>query len=63
MTCDCPPAYTGRRCEQCAAGYTGNPLVPGDSCRPGGICSTEGAVSPQGDPSGRCICKVSTVLF
>lgn len=35
VTCDCPQGYIGRRCEQCAAGYQGNPFIPGDSCRQG----------------------------
>ncbi|CDQ73005.1 unnamed protein product [Oncorhynchus mykiss] len=31
-TCDnCPPGFTGRRCERCAAGYTGNPQL-GQRC-------------------------------
>uniref|UniRef100_A0A665UZU7 Heparan sulfate proteoglycan 2 n=1 Tax=Echeneis naucrates TaxID=173247 RepID=A0A665UZU7_ECHNA len=35
-TCNsCPPGYSGRRCERCAAGYTGNPLL-GERCTGGG---------------------------
>uniref|UniRef100_A0A669DG86 Heparan sulfate proteoglycan 2 n=1 Tax=Oreochromis niloticus TaxID=8128 RepID=A0A669DG86_ORENI len=34
-TCDnCPLGFTGRRCERCAPGYTGNPLL-GQSCKVG----------------------------
>uniref|UniRef100_A0AAQ5ZDB4 Heparan sulfate proteoglycan 2 n=1 Tax=Amphiprion ocellaris TaxID=80972 RepID=A0AAQ5ZDB4_AMPOC len=34
-TCDnCPPGFTGRRCERCAAGYSGNPLL-GQRCSVG----------------------------
>lgn len=57
VTCDCPPGYVGRRCEQCAVGYSGNPNIPGDSCRPG-ICSAEGSLSLEGDARGQCQCKV-----
>ena len=35
VTCSCPLGYAGRRCEQCSAGYSGNPLIQGQSCRPG----------------------------
>ncbi|XP_075780255.1 laminin subunit alpha-2 isoform X2 [Pelodiscus sinensis] len=35
LTCDeCPPEYAGPRCERCADGYFGQPLIPGGSCRP-----------------------------
>uniref|UniRef100_A0A8C2AGW3 Cell adhesion molecule-related/down-regulated by oncogenes n=1 Tax=Cyprinus carpio TaxID=7962 RepID=A0A8C2AGW3_CYPCA len=33
-TCECPAGYTGRRCERCAPGYTGNPQL-GQRCTPG----------------------------
>nr|XP_018910612.1 PREDICTED: basement membrane-specific heparan sulfate proteoglycan core protein isoform X4 [Bemisia tabaci] len=57
VTCDCPPEYTGRRCEKCAAGYSGNPLIPGDFCRQG-YCDAAGSLSPLPNPStGQCICK------
>ncbi|XP_069692113.1 basement membrane-specific heparan sulfate proteoglycan core protein isoform X26 [Periplaneta americana] len=56
-TCDCPQGYVGRRCEKCAAGYQGNPFIPGDSCTQG-YCNAAGSVSPEPDPSsGHCICK------
>ncbi|XP_050565519.1 laminin subunit alpha-2 [Cygnus atratus] len=35
LICDeCPVGYMGPRCERCAEGYFGQPLVPGGSCRP-----------------------------
>lgn len=58
VTCDCPPGYVGRRCEQCAAGYSGNPLIAGDSCK-AGICDASGAMSTIPESSGQCPCKVS----
>ncbi|XP_044266425.1 basement membrane-specific heparan sulfate proteoglycan core protein isoform X19 [Tribolium madens] len=54
VTCDCPPGYVGRRCEQCAPGYSGNPLVPGDSCRVASYCNPEGTSLEE---QGRCRCK------
>nr|CAD7589934.1 unnamed protein product [Timema genevievae] len=57
VTCDCPQGYIGRRCEQCAAGYQGNPLIPGDSCSRGS-CDHAGSLSVQPNPaSGECDCK------
>ncbi|XP_063590781.1 laminin subunit alpha lam-3-like isoform X2 [Penaeus indicus] len=32
--CQCPAGYEGPRCETCADGYFGNPLVPGNFCQP-----------------------------
>uniref|UniRef100_A0A8B9EMM7 Laminin subunit alpha-2 n=1 Tax=Anser cygnoides TaxID=8845 RepID=A0A8B9EMM7_ANSCY len=35
LICDeCPVGYMGPRCERCAEGYFGQPLVPGGSCQP-----------------------------
>ncbi|CAC5422492.1 unnamed protein product [Mytilus coruscus] len=34
VTCTaCPAGHTGRRCESCIQGSTGNPLRPGDYCK------------------------------
>jgi hypothetical protein len=55
VTCDCPSAYVGRRCEQCAPGYSGNPLVPGDSCRmTTSYCNADGTID---EDQRRCRCK------
>ncbi|XP_078043463.1 terribly reduced optic lobes isoform X5 [Augochlora pura] len=57
-TCDCPPGYVGRRCEQCDQGYQGNPLIPRDKCIPVQQCDPDGSHSPHADPqTGQCRCK------
>ncbi|XP_043797109.1 basement membrane-specific heparan sulfate proteoglycan core protein-like isoform X12 [Apis laboriosa] len=58
-TCNCPPGYIGRRCEQCDVGYQGNPLIPGDMCVPISRCDPDGSLSLVADPiTGRCRCKL-----
>nr|XP_050845973.1 basement membrane-specific heparan sulfate proteoglycan core protein isoform X24 [Vespula vulgaris] len=58
-TCDCPAGYVGRRCEQCAIGYQGNPLIPGDMCVPVQQCDPDGSLTPNADPyTGKCRCKL-----
>ncbi|KAJ1522549.1 hypothetical protein ONE63_001735 [Megalurothrips usitatus] len=59
VTCDCPQGYEGRRCEKCANGYQGNPIVPGDTCRPG-YCNPAGSLSTSYELStGACVCKAN----
>uniref|UniRef100_A0A0A1XDP6 Basement membrane-specific heparan sulfate proteoglycan core protein n=1 Tax=Zeugodacus cucurbitae TaxID=28588 RepID=A0A0A1XDP6_ZEUCU len=57
VTCNCNEGYTGRRCEICADGYQGNPLIPGGSCHPipESTCNAEGTYYPH--PNGTCECK------
>ncbi|XP_064642804.1 basement membrane-specific heparan sulfate proteoglycan core protein-like isoform X7 [Lineus longissimus] len=59
ITCrGCPREYTGRRCEQCAPGYIGNPKTPGDYCRPSQqSCDPRGSLSSTPDTNDQCPCK------
>ncbi|XP_026092563.1 basement membrane-specific heparan sulfate proteoglycan core protein-like isoform X5 [Carassius auratus] len=61
-TCECPVGYTGRRCERCAPGYTGNPQL-GQRCTPGDDngdcyrCDQSGSEGCSG--TGICRCKMN----
>ncbi|KAL9883916.1 terribly reduced optic lobes isoform 28-T30 [Glossina fuscipes fuscipes] len=57
VTCNCHEGYTGRRCESCAPGYQGNPILPGGHCYPvpESTCNAEGTYYPH--PNGTCECK------
>ncbi|XP_048872622.1 basement membrane-specific heparan sulfate proteoglycan core protein isoform X11 [Brienomyrus brachyistius] len=61
-TCDgCPPGFTGRRCERCAAGYSGNPQL-GQACTirndlNGNCYSCDQRGSNGCDSNGVCRCK------
>ncbi|XP_078806357.1 basement membrane-specific heparan sulfate proteoglycan core protein isoform X13 [Oryzias latipes] len=62
-TCDnCPPGFTGRRCERCAQGYTGNPLT-GQRCQVenyiNGNCYNCDQTGSQGCTGGTCYCKMN----
>ncbi|XP_067659130.1 basement membrane-specific heparan sulfate proteoglycan core protein-like isoform X2 [Haliotis asinina] len=63
VTCNaCPAGHTGRRCETCLPGYTGNPLQPGDYCQLRGVdceCDQRGTIpNTQCDPTtDQCQCK------
>ncbi|XP_017768750.1 PREDICTED: basement membrane-specific heparan sulfate proteoglycan core protein-like isoform X5 [Nicrophorus vespilloides] len=62
-TCDCPREYYGRRCEHCARGYNGNPLVAGDYCKPNvDHCNAAGS-SYTNQQSGQCPCKINTIGY
>ncbi|XP_029841229.2 laminin subunit alpha-1 [Ixodes scapularis] len=54
---DCQEGYTGRRCERCADGFFGNPLVEGGRCRRC-ECNPYGAQGRRCDPiTGECHCQ------
>ncbi|XP_057332116.1 basement membrane-specific heparan sulfate proteoglycan core protein isoform X8 [Microplitis mediator] len=55
--CDCPPGYTGERCERCSVGYHGNPIIPGDMCVRDQQCDPNGSLTTSLDVDGRCRCK------
>ncbi|XP_016315955.1 basement membrane-specific heparan sulfate proteoglycan core protein isoform X2 [Sinocyclocheilus anshuiensis] len=61
-TCECPAGYTGRRCERCAPGYTGNPQL-GQRCTPdsgNGDCYRCDQSGSEGCSSnGICRCKMN----
>ncbi|KAG8442156.1 hypothetical protein GDO86_011091 [Hymenochirus boettgeri] len=50
MICDqCPPGYSGSRCEKCGNGYYGKPSLPGGVCSP---CDCNGNINPY--ENGHC---------
>ncbi|XP_053595057.1 basement membrane-specific heparan sulfate proteoglycan core protein isoform X11 [Microplitis demolitor] len=55
--CDCPPGYTGERCERCSVGYHGNPIIPGDMCVRDQQCDPNGSLTTSLDVDGKCRCK------
>ncbi|XP_049611156.2 basement membrane-specific heparan sulfate proteoglycan core protein isoform X2 [Syngnathus scovelli] len=62
-TCGCLPGYTGRRCERCVQGYTGNPLL-GEKCVSGnnevnGNCYNCDPRGSEGCTGGYCRCKMN----
>uniref|UniRef100_A0A671KQZ1 Laminin subunit alpha-5 n=1 Tax=Sinocyclocheilus anshuiensis TaxID=1608454 RepID=A0A671KQZ1_9TELE len=44
MQCLCRPGYAGSKCERCAPGYYGNPMVIGSTCQP---CNCNGNSDPN----------------
>eukprot|EP00064_Thunnus_orientalis_P005002 superscaffoldBa00000475_g5015 len=53
IECLCKPNYSGTRCERCASGYYGNPLVYGGNCKP---CNCwDGTLNICDSLTGECI--------
>uniref|UniRef100_A0A087XG25 Laminin subunit alpha 3 n=1 Tax=Poecilia formosa TaxID=48698 RepID=A0A087XG25_POEFO len=51
IQCTCKPGYTGVRCENCAPGYYGDPLIPGGNCQP---CNCNGNGNSCDPRTGVC---------
>ncbi|XP_077580678.1 laminin subunit alpha-3-like [Stigmatopora nigra] len=49
--CICRAGYIGDKCEKCAPGFYGDPLVPGGSCRP---CNCNGNTNICDPKTGVC---------
>ncbi|CAM9944593.1 unnamed protein product [Lampetra fluviatilis] len=59
----CPPGHTGRFCDRCAEGYSGNPQAgqpcTGEICTEGCRCDPRGSAGDQCDSHRGCQCKVN----
>uniref|UniRef100_A0A8C4F1H6 Laminin subunit alpha 3 n=1 Tax=Dicentrarchus labrax TaxID=13489 RepID=A0A8C4F1H6_DICLA len=57
--CICRAGYTGDKCESCAPGYYGDPLIPGGSCQP---CNCNGNGNNCDPRTGVCVCVFEALL-
>ncbi|KAG1945758.1 laminin subunit alpha-3 [Pimephales promelas] len=55
--CLCKPGYSGVRCERCALGYYGSPLVEGGNCQPCD-CDYGYVCDPQTGECDICVIKL-----
>ncbi|XP_053695300.1 basement membrane-specific heparan sulfate proteoglycan core protein isoform X2 [Sabethes cyaneus] len=55
VVCNCDKGYIGDRCQLCAPGYIGNPMVGGCLLPPPSNCNPKG--TKQILQNGRCLCK------
>ncbi|XP_037132642.1 laminin subunit alpha-3-like isoform X1 [Syngnathus acus] len=51
LQCICRTGYTGEKCEKCAPGFYGDPLIPGGSCR---LCNCGGNGNTCDPRTGVC---------
>ncbi|XP_045509969.1 basement membrane-specific heparan sulfate proteoglycan core protein isoform X5 [Colias croceus] len=57
VICDCNPGYEGNDCSRCAPNYYGNPLIPGDSCKPKPSDNCNALGTAQVRLPDECVCK------
>lgn len=50
-------SYEGKHCEVCAPGYEGNPLVPGNACKPVARDNCNPTGTKVIRPPDECVCK------
>ncbi|CAK1554719.1 unnamed protein product [Leptosia nina] len=57
VICDCQQGYEGNDCSRCAPNYFGNPLIPGDSCKPKPSDNCNALGTAQVRLPDECVCK------
>uniref|UniRef100_A0A669CCY2 Laminin subunit alpha 3 n=1 Tax=Oreochromis niloticus TaxID=8128 RepID=A0A669CCY2_ORENI len=54
IECICRAGYAGSKCERCAPGYYGDPLIPGGSCRPCNCAGNGNSCDPRTGGKFQC---------
>uniref|UniRef100_A0A669D8V4 Laminin subunit alpha 3 n=1 Tax=Oreochromis niloticus TaxID=8128 RepID=A0A669D8V4_ORENI len=54
IECICRAGYAGSKCERCAPGYYGDPLIPGGSCRPCNCAGNGNSCDPRTGGNKQC---------